>query len=63
MGVVTVYLEVDEKGLVVAVPRTEGPQMLKKAAEDAARKWKFRPTMIDGQPVRVTGFISFNFVL
>jgi protein TonB len=62
-GVVTVYVEVDEKGLVVAVPRTEGPQLLKKAAEDAARRWKFRPTMIDGQPVRVMGFISFNFVL
>lgn len=62
-GVVTVFLEVDEKGSVVAVPRTDGPPLLRQAAVDAARKWKFRPTVIDGQAVRVMGFISFNFTL
>jgi TonB family protein len=62
-GVVTIYLEVDENGAVKAVQRTSGPQLLRQAAEDAARRWKFRPTVIDGQPVRVTGFINFNFTL
>ncbi|HEX8142581.1 MAG TPA: energy transducer TonB [Pyrinomonadaceae bacterium] len=61
VGVVTVYLEVDEQGGVAAINRTDGPQLLRQAAEDAARKWKFKPTIIDGKPVRVTGFISFNF--
>lgn len=63
MGVVTVYLEVDEKGSVTTVHRSNGPQLLKQAAEDAARRWKFRPTVIEGQPVRVQGFINFNFTL
>lgn len=62
-GVVTVYLEVDENGGVVAISRTDGPQLLRQAAVDAARKWKFKPTVIDGQPVRITGFINFNFTL
>ncbi len=62
-GVVTVYLEVDEKGVVAAVPRTDGPQLLRQAAVDAARRWKFKPTIVDGQPVRVIGFINFNFTL
>lgn len=62
-GVVTVYLEVDEKGAVVAVHRTDGPQLLRQSAVDAARRWKFKPTLVDGQPMRVMGFINFNFTL
>ncbi|HYP01716.1 MAG TPA: TonB family protein [Pyrinomonadaceae bacterium] len=62
-GRVTVFLMVDEKGMVSAVERTDGPELLRRAAEDAARRWKFRPTVINGQPVRVSGFINFNFAL
>jgi len=62
-GRVTVFLMVDEKGTVAAVERTDGPEMLRRAAEDAARRWRFRPTVVNGQPVRVSGFINFNFAL
>jgi TonB family protein len=62
-GVVTVYLVVDENGAVEAVQRTSGPQMLRQAAIDAAKRWKFHPTMVEGQPVRVAGYLSFNFTL
>jgi TonB family protein len=60
-GKVTVYLLLDEKGEVAAVQRTEGPEMLRRAAEDAARRWRFHQTIINGQPARVTGSIAFNF--
>ncbi len=62
-GSVTVFMTVDEKGEVAEVRRTSGPELLRRAAEDAARHWKFRPTIINGQPVRVAGFINFNFAL
>lgn len=62
-GVVTVYVEVDPTGVVSTVQSTSGPAVLRQAAMDAARRWKFRPTMVDGQPVRVVGFINFNFTL
>lgn len=62
-GRVTVFLLVDERGNVEAIRRTEGPELLKRAAEDAARRWKFRPSVIDGRPARVTGSIQFNFTL
>ncbi|HEV7889848.1 MAG TPA: energy transducer TonB [Pyrinomonadaceae bacterium] len=62
-GVVTVYLVVNEKGEVENVQKLEGPLQLQQAAADAARRWRFNPTVIDGQPVRVTGYLSFNFAL
>lgn len=62
-GIVKVYLEIDEKGTVASIQRTDGPALLRQAATEAARRWKFRPTVIGGQPVRVMGFINFNFTL
>ena len=62
-GNVTVFLIVSEKGEVESVIRAEGPQQLQQAAIEAARRWKFNQTLIDGQPVRVTGYLSFNFTL
>lgn len=61
-GAVIVYVVVDEKGAVEKVQRTTGPQQLQGAAEEAVRRWKFRPTIINGHPVRVSGYVSFNFV-
>jgi TonB family protein len=62
-GVVTVFLIVNERGEVETVQKLEGPLQLQQAAADAARRWRFNPTVIDGQPVRVTGYLSFNFAL
>lgn len=62
-GVVTVFLIVNDKGEVVSVERAEGPVQLQQAAIDAARRWKFHPTVISGKAVSVTGFLSFNFTL
>jgi protein TonB len=62
-GSVTVFLVVNEKGEVESVIRADGPQPLQQAAIEAARRWKFNQTVIDGQPVRVTGYLSFNFTL
>lgn len=60
-GVVTVYLLVNETGSVESVKSASGPAQLQQAATEAARRWKFRQTLVDGQPVRVTGYVSFSF--
>ena len=37
--------------------------LLKDAAVNAARGWKFTPTQLSGTPVKVIGTITFNFNL
>lgn len=62
-GVVRVELMVDENGQVAEVQKTSGPSLLQRAATDAVKKWKFKPFVRDGEPVKATGFVSFNFSL
>lgn len=62
-GVVIVKVLVDEDGSVSEIADADGPAMLTQAATDAIRKWKFRPFTRDGEPVKATGFVSFNFNL
>jgi periplasmic protein TonB len=62
-GTVKIDFIVDEKGEVSTIQSSSGPDMLKRAALDALKKWKFKPFERDGQPAKATGFISFNFAL
>ncbi len=62
-GIVKVEIMVDEQGKVVEVQKASGPTLLQSAAKDAAKKWRFKPFLRDGQPIKATGFISFNFTL
>ena len=62
-GIVKVELVVDEKGDVAEVKNAAGHTLLIAAAKDAIRKWKFRPVVRDGQPVKASGYVNFNFTL
>jgi protein TonB len=62
-GVVMVEVVVDLSGKVIGARAVSGPEMLRDAAERAARQAKFTPTLLSGQPVRVAGLISYNFSL
>ncbi|MEO6589014.1 MAG: energy transducer TonB [Pyrinomonadaceae bacterium] len=62
-GVVKVQVTVDESGKVTDVQNTDGPSLLQRSAVDAVRKWQFKPFMRNGQPIKATGFVNFNFTL
>jgi TonB family protein len=62
-GVVRLEVIIDEDGKVATVQNLSGPSLLQGAAKDAVKKWKFKPFIRDGQPVKATGFLSFNFNL
>lgn len=40
-----------------------GHLLLRDAAVEAARQWQFRPTELQGKPVKVRGVLTFNFTL
>ena len=60
-GVVLVAVLVDEQGSVVEAKAVSGPQHLHVAAVNAARLARFSPTLLMGEPVRVSGTLSYNF--
>ncbi len=61
-GVVMVQVLIDEQGTVVDARAVSGPQHLHAAAVNAARLARFSPTTLMGEPVRVSGTLSYNFV-
>jgi protein TonB len=62
-GTVSVEVVIDVSGKVIGARAVSGPEMLRDAAERAARMAKFTPALLSGQPVRVSGVINYNFSL
>jgi TonB family protein len=60
-GVVVVQVVIDEQGNVTDARAISGPKMLHEVSLTAARQAKFAPTLLSGEPVKVTGVLVFNF--
>jgi len=61
-GTVRVFAIVDENGKLW-ITNSEGPILLRQAAEEAARGWVFPPSTFGGKPVRLAGYLDFDFKL
>lgn len=61
-GVVNVQVTISEEGNVISASAVSGHPLLRASAEQAARQSKFNPTVLSGQPVKVVGVITYNFV-
>ena len=61
-GAVQVQVLIDETGKVVSASAAGGHPLLQAAAVSAARGARFSPTLLSGQPVKVSGIITYNFV-
>lgn len=61
-GTVMVQVLVDENGNVVDAHAVSGHPLLQAVSVSSARSAKFSPTKLSGQPVRVTGVITYKFV-
>ena len=64
-GFVTVRLTVDEKGRVITaiIEESRPPRIFDAAAIQAVLKWKFKPRVIDGVPVKQVGLTTIEFNL
>jgi protein TonB len=61
-GTVVVQVTIDENGSVISARAVSGHPLLQAVAVNAARNARFSPTKLSGQPVKVTGVITYNFV-
>ncbi|HYU99387.1 MAG TPA: TonB family protein [Pyrinomonadaceae bacterium] len=61
-GTVVVQVVIDENGSVISAHAVSGHPLLTAVAVAAARGARFSPTKLSGQPVKVTGVITYNFV-
>ncbi len=62
-GTVVVKITIDEAGLVKSAADMCGAHpFLRSAAEQAALRARFTPTLLGGKPVKVEGVIVYNFV-
>lgn len=62
-GTVTVQVLVDEEGYVISAVAISGHPLLQQASVAAARQARFAPMTLEGKPVKVSGVITYNFVL
>ncbi|MGI8668857.1 MAG: TonB family protein [Aridibacter sp.] len=61
-GRVTVSVTVDESGNVVAAKATGGHPLLRRSAESAALRSRFKPVSVNGTPRKAVGTVIYNFV-
>lgn len=62
-GPVNVQVLIDETGKVISAKAVSGSPLLKPAAQQAALAARFSPTKLGDQAVKVSGVITYNFVL
>ena len=62
-GTVNVQVLIDEKGNVISATAVSGSPFLIPVAKQAAYQARFSPTYLGDQPVKVSGVITYNFVL
>jgi protein TonB len=62
-GTVVIQATITKGGLVGNLRAVSGPTMLRQAALDAVKAWRYRPYLLDGEPVEVETTVSVTFTL
>jgi TonB family protein len=62
-GTVTLRIIIDRDGIVGQVQDMSGPPDLVNAATEAVRQWRFKPTLINGDPVEVDTIVTVTFAI
>jgi TonB family protein len=60
-GEVQVKVLVDETGKVISAEAMFGPESLRQAAVDAAKLARFKPMIVNGAAVKVSGILTYDF--
>src|SRR5262249_55501560 len=60
-GIVILETLISKEGDVQSINVISGHPMLQQAAIDAVSQWKYKPTLLNGEPVEVVTTITVNF--
>jgi periplasmic protein TonB len=60
-GDVVIDTTIDKTGKVTATKVVSGPPMLRQAALEALRQWKYEPSKLNGEPVPVQMIVMIKF--
>jgi len=60
---VILHAIISRDGSITALDVVSGQPLLVKAALDAVRQWRYRPTLLNGEPVEVDTTITVIFRL
>jgi protein TonB len=60
-GVVILEAIIGKDGAVSEVKVISGHPLLQQAAIDAVSQWKYKPTLLNGEPVEVVTTVTVNF--
>jgi protein TonB len=60
-GVVILEAIIGKDGAVTEVKVISGHPLLQQAAIDAVSQWKYKPTLLNGEPVEVVTTVTVNF--
>ncbi len=62
-GTVVLTALIDTRGQIVGLQAVSGPPLLIQAAMDAVKQWRYRPYLLNGEPIEVQTEVTVNFVL
>ena len=62
-GMVVLHAIIGKDGAVKQVQVVSGSPMLASAAENAVKQWRYKPYVLNGQPVEVDTTVNVNFTM
>ena len=62
-GSVQLQVVIDKRGHVEDISVLAGPEPLIQSAVDAVKQWTYKPTLLNGEPVRVMTTVTVNYTL
>jgi len=62
-GTVVLHATISKAGTIENVSVISGPPMLRQAAIDAVKMWRYKPYLLDNEPVEVETTVNVIFVL
>jgi protein TonB len=62
-GTIILHAIISKEGSIQELQYVSGPPLLMKAAMDAVKEWRYKPTLLNGEPVEVDTTIDVVFTL